>query len=72
MVENLGVPYSQLDPQSFSSVPEEAPVMARSVTPKFDSFEVITDEIILIIELGILSWCKPGTAGHIRPSFACG
>ena len=37
--------------------------MARSRTPKFDASEVITNEIIRIIERGILPWRKPWTAG---------
>ena len=37
--------------------------MARSRTPKFDASEVITNEIIRIIERGVLPWRKPWTAG---------
>lgn len=37
--------------------------MARSRTPKFDASEVITNEIIRIIECGVLPWRKPWTAG---------
>jgi len=37
--------------------------MARSRTPKFDASEVITNEIIGIIERGVLPWRKPWTAG---------
>jgi antirestriction protein ArdC len=37
--------------------------MARSRTPKFDTSEVITNEIIRIIERGVLPWRKPWTAG---------
>ena len=32
--------------------------MARSRTPKFDASEVITNEIIRIIERGVLPWRK--------------
>ncbi len=34
--------------------------MARSRTPKFDASEAITNEIIRIIERGVLPWRKPG------------
>ena len=37
--------------------------MARSRTPKFDASEAITNEIIRIIERGVLPWRKPWTAG---------
>ena len=37
--------------------------MARSHTPKFDTSEAITNEIIRIIERGVLPWRKPWTAG---------
>ncbi|WP_258953946.1 ArdC family protein, partial [Cognatishimia activa] len=37
--------------------------MARSRTPKSDASEVITNEIIRIIERGVLPWRKPWTAG---------
>ena len=37
--------------------------MARSRTPKFDASEVITFELIRIIERGVLPWRKPWTAG---------
>ena len=37
--------------------------MARSRTPKFNASEVITNEIIRIIERGVLPWRKPWTAG---------
>ncbi len=37
--------------------------MARSRTTKFDASEVITNEIIRIIERGVLPWRKPWTAG---------
>ena len=37
--------------------------MVRSRTPKFDASEVITNEIIRIIERGVLPWRKPWTAG---------
>ena len=37
--------------------------MARSRSPKFDASEVITNEIIRIIERGVLPWRKPWTAG---------
>ena len=37
--------------------------MARSRTPKFDASKVITNEIIRIIERGVLPWRKPWTAG---------
>lgn len=37
--------------------------MARSRTPKFDASEVITNEIIRIIERGVRPWRKPWTAG---------
>ena len=37
--------------------------MARSRMPKFDASEVITFELIRIIERGILPWRKPWTAG---------
>jgi len=37
--------------------------MARSRTPKFDASEVITNEIIRIIERGVLPWRKPWTTG---------
>ncbi|MEL7802872.1 ArdC family protein, partial [Sulfitobacter pontiacus] len=37
--------------------------MARSRTPKFDASEIITNEIIRIIERGVLPWRKPWTAG---------
>lgn len=37
--------------------------MAHSRTPKFDACAVITNEIIRIIERGVLPWRKPWTAG---------
>jgi antirestriction protein ArdC len=37
--------------------------MARSRTPKFDASEAITNELIRIIERGVLPWRKPWTAG---------
>ena len=37
--------------------------MARSRMPKFDASEVITNEVIRIIERGVLPWRKPWTAG---------
>ena len=37
--------------------------MARSRTTEFDASEVITSEIIRIIERGVLPWRKPWTAG---------
>ena len=37
--------------------------MARSRTPKFDASEAITNEIIRIIERGVLPLRKPWTAG---------
>ena len=37
--------------------------MARSRTPKSDASEVITNEIIRIIQRGVLPWRKPWTAG---------
>ncbi len=37
--------------------------MAQSRTPKFDASEAITNEIIRIIERGVLPWRKPWTAG---------
>lgn len=37
--------------------------MARSCTPKLDASEVITNEIIRIIERGVLPLRKPWTAG---------
>lgn len=37
--------------------------MARSRTSKFDSSEVITNELIRVIERGVLPWRKPWTAG---------
>lgn len=37
--------------------------MARSSKTKFDASEVITNEIIRIIERGVLPWRKPWTAG---------
>ena len=37
--------------------------MARSRTSKFDASEVITNELIRIIERGVLPWRKPWTAG---------
>ena len=37
--------------------------MARSRMPKFDASEVITFELIRIIERGVLPWRKPWTAG---------
>jgi len=37
--------------------------MARSRTAKFDASEVITNELIRIIERGVLPWRKPWTAG---------
>src|SRR6056297_3596735 len=48
---------------SFSPTLERRPAMARSRTPKFDASEVITNEIIRIIERGVLPWRKPWTAG---------
>ena len=37
--------------------------MARSRTSKFDASEAITNELIRIIERGVLPWRKPWTAG---------
>jgi antirestriction protein ArdC len=37
--------------------------MARSRTSKFDASETITNELIRIIERGVLPWRKPWTAG---------
>ena len=37
--------------------------MARSRTSKFDASEVITNELIRIIERGVLPWRKPWTVG---------
>lgn len=37
--------------------------MARSRTSKFDAPEAITNELIRIIERGVLPWRKPWTAG---------
>ncbi|GFE67233.1 ArdC family protein [Litoreibacter roseus] len=37
--------------------------MARSRTSKFDASEVITKELIRVIERGVLPWRKPWTAG---------
>ena len=37
--------------------------MARSRAPKFEASEVITNEIVRIIERGVLPWRKPWTAG---------
>ncbi|MFT6253689.1 ArdC-like ssDNA-binding domain-containing protein, partial [Sulfitobacter sp.] len=37
--------------------------MARSRTSKFDAPDAITDELIRIIERGVLPWRKPWTAG---------
>ncbi|WP_299155068.1 zincin-like metallopeptidase domain-containing protein [uncultured Tateyamaria sp.] len=37
--------------------------MARSQKPKFDASEAITNELIRIIERGVLPWRKPWTAG---------
>lgn len=37
--------------------------MARSRTSKFDPSEVITNELIRVIERGVLPWRKPWTAG---------
>jgi antirestriction protein ArdC len=37
--------------------------MARSRTPKFDASDAITNELIRIIERGVLPWRKPWTAG---------
>ena len=37
--------------------------MARSRTSKFDASEATTNEIIRIIERGVLPWRKPWTAG---------
>lgn len=43
--------------------------MARSRTSKFDASEAITNELIRIIERGVLPWRKPWTAGgSARPS----
>ncbi len=46
--------------------------MARSRTPKFDASEVITNEIIRIIERGVLPWRKPGpqAAAHAPCAWA--
>lgn len=42
--------------------------MARSRTSKFDASEAITNELIRIIERGVLPWRKPWTAsGSARP-----
>lgn len=37
--------------------------MARSRTSKFDASDAITNELIRIIERGVLPWRKPWTAG---------
>jgi len=42
---------------------ERRPAMARSRTSKFDASEAITNELIRIIERGVLPWRKPWTAG---------
>ena len=45
--------------------------MARSRTPKFDASGVITNEIIRIIERGVLPWRKPWTAGGSCRRLCC-
>ncbi|UWR24631.1 ArdC family protein [Sulfitobacter sp. S190] len=37
--------------------------MVRSRTPRFDALEAITNELIRILERGVLPWRKPWTAG---------
>lgn len=37
--------------------------MARSRAPKFDAAQTVTNELIRIIERGVLPWRKPWTAG---------
>ena len=46
--------------------------MTRFRTPKFDASVVITNEIIRIIERGVLAWRKPLTSGgSSRPLRVC-
>ncbi len=55
-------------PLATLAVARGTPTMARSRMPKCDASEAITNEIIRLIERGVLPWRKPWTAGgNSRP-----